>query len=70
MVGSTKKFVSNDITWPDERIFAKSIWRYRIQFKKQLLINDWKNGARVPPNIMLNTGRKVVDKKIFFALGT
>jgi ribosomal protein L39E len=61
----TSKFVSEDIVWPDEKLFGKSIWKYRIRFEKLRLLKDWKKGVRVPEHIMLNTGRKVVNKETF-----
>ena len=64
----TSKFVSEDIIWPDEKVFEKSIWKYRIGFEKLCLLEDWKKGVRVPEHIMLNTGRKVISKETFSSL--
>ena len=58
-----KKFISDNIIWPDEKLFKRSLWKYRIKFKINYMISDWENGIEVPPNIMLNIGRKVISKK-------
>ena len=61
----TDKFISEDITWPDEKVLGKSIWKYRIRFEKLCSLENWEKGISVPNQIMLNTGRKVVDKRLF-----
>lgn len=61
----TEKFVDDAIIWKDEEFFGKAIWKFRIKFEVIRMTKKWKNGVEPPPNLMLNTGRKVVDKKIF-----
>jgi len=63
-----KKFISTDILWPDEKLFKKVIWKNRIQFKIIHKVNNWEDGIEVPPTIMLNIGRKVIQKSIFNSL--
>jgi hypothetical protein len=61
----TSKFVSEELTWPDEIAFKKSIWRYRIRFNNLKVLENWEMGVPVPKDIMLNTGRKVIDEQTF-----
>lgn len=63
-----EKFIDEDIFWPDEKIFKKSLWKYRLKFEPIYVVNDWKEGIERPKNIMLNQGRKVIDKDLFFDL--
>lgn len=58
-----KKFTSDKITWPDEKLFKRSLWKYRIGFRINHIIHDWEDGIEVPPDIMLNIGRKVISKE-------
>lgn len=64
----SEKFIDDDLFWPDEKIFRKSLWKYRLRFKTFFIIENWKNGIECPKNIMLNQGRKVIDIKLFFDL--
>lgn len=61
----TDKFISNEILWPDEKFFKKSLWKYRVKFQVKYLIKNWENGLSVPTNIMLNIGRKVIEKDVY-----
>jgi hypothetical protein len=63
-----EKFVDDNIVWPDEKLFNISIWKYRIKFKVYYLIGDWQKGIGIPTHIMLNTGRKVINKQTFSRL--
>ncbi|HEX7031849.1 MAG TPA: hypothetical protein VF172_02505, partial [Nitrososphaera sp.] len=55
----TRKFVSDDLIFPDELLFGKVIWEYRFEFEKIHLVQDWeKGGIHVPSHIMLNVGRR------------
>lgn len=60
-----RKFVDDTITWPDEIIFKKSIWKYRLEFRLFHVINNWEDGISLPAHIMLNSGRRVVDQGIY-----
>lgn len=62
------KFISNEITWPDELFFNKSIWKYRLSLKITLMADNWNFGIAPPKNIMLNIGRKLISKDLFFDL--
>ncbi len=64
----TKKFISNDLLWPDEKLFKRSLWPYRLQFEIISMIKDWNDGINPPTNILFNVGRRVIDKKIFESL--
>ena len=64
----TSKFVDDSIIFPDERIFGKAMWLYKLGFIKLHAIENWDIGITVPSNIMLNVGRKVIDERIFLQL--
>ena len=61
----TKKYFDDELVWPDEILFGRPIWKYRMLFDILYLTDDWANGIPVPQNIMLNTGRKVIDERTF-----
>jgi len=61
----TEKFEDDTIIWGAEEFSGKAIWKFRIKFKVIRMTKNWKNGIAPPSNMMLNTGRKVVDEKIF-----
>jgi len=63
-----KKTIDETIFWPDEKFFKRSIWKYRIEFNILHKIEDWENGIRVSNNIMLNVGRKLVSRGLFFEI--
>jgi hypothetical protein len=64
----TEKFVSKDFIWPDEKFFKRSLWGNRIRFEILTVLENWEDGIGSPPNIVLNIGRKVVERKIFALL--
>src|ERR1044071_9148743 len=49
-----KKFQSEEIFWPDEKFLNMAIWKYRVEFKKLVIIDDWHEGSPVPKGMMLN----------------
>jgi len=63
-----KKVIDETIFWPDEKLFQRSIWKYRILFHVLHKIKNWNDGVKVSNHIMLNVGRKVVDRKTFSTL--
>jgi hypothetical protein len=62
------KYIDEQLIWQDEILFKRSIWRYKIRFDIFYLIDQWSNGILPPSNIMLNTGRIVVDRSLFLKL--
>ena len=64
---NNKKF-DNQLTWPDEILFKKSLWPYRFQIKLVFTTKNWDDGIKSPVNLMLNIGRKVIEKKEFAKL--
>jgi hypothetical protein len=60
-----EKFVDEEIIWPDEKLFNRSIWKYRLKLNVCYVIDDWEKGIRIPSNIMLNTGRRMINKQTF-----
>lgn len=63
-----RKFVDENLVWRDEFVFKKAVWKYRLEFESYYVIEDWNNGLSVPHNIMMNQGRKVVEKDLFISL--
>lgn len=63
-----KKFIDDNLIWPDEKIFGRAIWKYRIKLKPISVTDVWKDGVTVPTELMLNTGRKVIPKQLFLSL--
>jgi len=59
-----KKFVSETLFWPDEMIFKRCLWPYRIQFTILHVINKWHDGIKVN-RIILNQGRKKISENEF-----
>ena len=64
----TKKFVDEDLVWPDEQIMRRSIWKYKLGLNVIYVLEEWENGVPVPSHILLNTGRKVLDRNTFISL--
>ncbi|MDE2590516.1 MAG: hypothetical protein KGL95_12735 [Patescibacteria group bacterium] len=63
-----RKFIDETQFWPDEKLYGKTIWKYRFEFEILHLLDDWKKGISVPSELILNQGRKVIDQSIFYAL--
>jgi len=62
------KIIDNRLTWPDEILFKKSLWPLRFQIKLLFTTKNWNDGIEPPANLMLNVGRKVIEKKEFLKL--
>ena len=60
-----RKFVDDELVFPDEIFFQKPILKYRLEIEPIHIIEEWDQGLSVPPGIILNTGRKVVTNEIF-----
>ncbi len=63
-----KKFIDNTIFWPEEKLSEEIIWKYRIKYSIIHKQDDWSDGIDVPQNIILNQGRKKIEKKDFLLL--
>lgn len=63
-----RKYIDTTLLWPDEKLFGRSLWKYRFEFDKMFTIDDWEEGLNLPDTIMLNVGRKVVSREIFLQL--
>jgi len=61
----TEKFVSEEILWPDEKIFKRLLWTHRFRFQINHITENWTDGIPPPPNIMLNIGRKAIEKETY-----
>jgi len=64
----TEKFIEDKIFFPDEKFFKRAVYKYRIKFEKLFVVADWKKGLPPPKNVMLNTGRRVVNEELFSEL--
>jgi hypothetical protein len=62
------KFINEKLVWKDEKSFGFAIWKHKFEFDKIFVINDWNQGVPIRKQIMLNVGRKVVDKEFFLSL--
>ena len=59
-----KKFVNNELIWNDEKLFKRSLWKYKFEIKPSYVCEDWKDGIELP-HMMLATSRKVIDTETF-----
>ena len=64
----TEKFINDDIVWPDEFMFNRSMWKYKMKFEIIFKLNDSSAGVSVPATMILNQSRKVISKDLFFDL--
>jgi hypothetical protein len=60
-----RKFIDEEILWPDELMTMRPIWKYRLKLNIIYVLEKWEEGIPVPPHILLNTGRKVLDRRTF-----
>jgi predicted RNA-binding protein len=65
---ATKKYIDNTKTWPDEFLFDRSIWNYRINFESFHVVEDWNDGIQAPRGLLLNVGRKKIERDMFFSI--
>ena len=63
-----EKFESTEIFWPDEILFKKILWPYRLEFRPIIVINNWSEGLDPPPKVILNQGRKKIKEDVFAEL--
>lgn len=61
----TEKYIDDEVFWPDEKFFKRSLWRYHIRFNVIYLLEDWEKGITIPYKIMLNSSIKVIQKENF-----
>ncbi len=59
------KYIDSSILWPDEKIFGKALWIYRLRLDICFIIKSWTEGIVIPSSIMLNTGRKIITEGLF-----
>lgn len=64
----TSKFIDESKVWPDEIRFDKALWKYRFEFRKIHVVENWDEGIPVSATIILNVVRKVIDKEAFTTL--
>ena len=60
-----KKYVEDDLFWPDEILFNRSLLKYRIKFDVLYRLDDYTDGIKPPISLVLNVGRKVISEEVF-----
>lgn len=63
----TDKVIEEDLIWPDEIFYQKSILKYRLKFSKIFLLEDYTNGITISQNLSFND-RTIISKKSFYEL--
>lgn len=63
-----KKFISKKLFWPDEKLFKRPLWTYRLKFNPSFILQKWDDGISSPKGIMLNHGRKTISQEMFLNL--
>ena len=62
-----KKFISDDIIWNDEKLFKKSIWKYKFEIIPSYVCENFEDGVELP-YMVLGTSRKSIDEETFAGL--
>ena len=65
---ATRKTKDEKIIYPDEFLFNKAIWKYKVEFDIYFSMDKLEYGIPLPDNIMVNTGRRVINKERFLHL--
>jgi predicted RNA-binding protein len=60
-----RKFIDNKKIWVEEKLVDESIWKYKIKLKIIYVNANWSNGVSLSKKIIVNTGRKKIDKGLF-----
>ena len=60
-----ERYIDESLIWPDEKLFKRSLWKYKIKFEKIFVIDEWDNGIKVSAKVMLNGGVKHIKKELF-----
>jgi len=56
-----KKFVDEEIIWPEEKLENKVIWKYKIKIKISDTVNQWNDGISLPKKIIVIQGRTKIQ---------
>jgi hypothetical protein len=64
----TEKFIDEKIIFPDEKLFKRSMWKYRIKIELLYILKSFDEGIKIPSTIILNTARRAIPKKTFSLL--
>lgn len=62
-----KKFINENLIWNDEKLFGRSLWKYKFEIEPFFVCANWQKGIRLPP-LTLGVSRKLVDKQMFYNL--
>jgi len=62
------KFIDDSLFWRDEKLFKRSLWKYKVKFDQIFVTNDWKNGVQTPPKFMLKGGRIPISEELYLKL--
>ncbi len=64
----TEKVIEEDLVWPDELLFERSLLKYRLKFNIIFKLDDYFKGIPVPTNLIFNQSRIIIPKELFFDL--
>ncbi len=64
----TDKSIEEEIVYPDELLYNKPIWKYRVRFEILYSLHKLEDGIPLSRKIVVKTGRKLVSKKVFVRL--
>jgi len=62
------KFIDEKLFWPDEKLFKRCLWKYKVGFERINVIENWGNGISIPSTILLKGGRIPISEEIFMKL--
>lgn len=64
----TGKMVGDTIIWSDEEFLKRPFFRYRLQFEKFLVVEDWREGIEVSDDLILRSGRALISRSKFLSI--
>jgi predicted RNA-binding protein len=59
-----KKFINNNLIWNDEKLFKRTLWKYKVEIKPTYVCENWNDGIDLPP-IVLRVSRREIDENTF-----
>lgn len=62
-----KKFSNDNLVWDDEKLFNRSIWKYKFEIIPEYVCKNWEKGIELPPMALI-VSRRVIDKDVFGGL--
>ena len=62
-----EKLVNDDLIWNDEKLFKRSIRKFKFEIKPVYVCKNWDQGIELPP-MLLMMSRKLISKDLFFQI--